>query len=136
MLHETLNFFLCLKVKKLFKKNSCHCDLGQEVFFSYSQWDQQLQQTFEPSFWVSGDPQDPNERHPELVHKKHIYKDSYGASSPWCDYQLRPNFTIAMVVVSGVWIFCNFSDTNKNEHRIYSFELSESRWESKHCSSQ
>uniref|UniRef100_A0A4W6G6Q2 Glycogen debranching enzyme n=1 Tax=Lates calcarifer TaxID=8187 RepID=A0A4W6G6Q2_LATCA len=53
---------------------------------------------FEAGFWVSGDPNDPNEKHPDLVHKKGIYKDSYGASSPWCDYQLRPNFTIAMVV--------------------------------------
>ncbi|XP_037314031.2 glycogen debranching enzyme isoform X1 [Pungitius pungitius] len=71
---------------------------AKEVFISYSQWNQQLQQSFEAGYWVSGDPQDPNEKHPDLVHKKGIYKDSYGASSPWCDYQLRPNFTIAMVV--------------------------------------
>ncbi|XP_037642883.1 glycogen debranching enzyme isoform X1 [Sebastes umbrosus] len=71
---------------------------GKEVFISYSQWNQQLQQSFEAGYWVSGDPNDPNEKHPDLVHKKGIYKDSYGASSPWCDYQLRPNFTIAMVV--------------------------------------
>uniref|UniRef100_A0A7N6FAR9 Glycogen debranching enzyme n=1 Tax=Anabas testudineus TaxID=64144 RepID=A0A7N6FAR9_ANATE len=71
---------------------------GKEVFVSYSQWNQQLQQSFEAAFWVSGDPKDPNEKHPDLVHKKGIYKDSYGASGPWCDYQLRPNFTIAMVV--------------------------------------
>lgn len=69
------------------------------MFVSYSQWDQQLQQSFEASFWVSRDPQDPNEKRPDLVHKRGIYKDTYGASSPWCDYQLRPNFTIAMVVV-------------------------------------
>ncbi|KAM3604619.1 uncharacterized protein V6R79_013990 [Siganus canaliculatus] len=71
---------------------------GKEEFISYSQWNQQLQQNFEAGFWVSGVPNDPNEKHPELVHKKGIYKDSYGASSPWCDYQLRPNFPIAMVV--------------------------------------
>ncbi|XP_017292357.1 glycogen debranching enzyme isoform X2 [Kryptolebias marmoratus] len=71
---------------------------GKKVFVSYSSWNQQLQQSFEKAFWVSGDPQDPNEEHPDLVHKSNIYKDSYGASSPWCDYQLRPNFTIAMVV--------------------------------------
>lgn len=73
---------------------------GQPVFISYSQWDQQLQQSFEAGFWVSTDPQDPSEKRPDLVHKRGIYKDTYGASSPWCDYQLRPNFTIAMVVVS------------------------------------
>uniref|UniRef100_A0A8C4D5M3 Glycogen debranching enzyme n=1 Tax=Dicentrarchus labrax TaxID=13489 RepID=A0A8C4D5M3_DICLA len=73
-------------------------DGAKEVFISYSQWNQQLQQSFEAGFWVSGAPNDPNEKHPDLVHKKGIYKDSYGASSPWCDYQLRPNFAIAMVV--------------------------------------
>ncbi|XP_060940670.1 glycogen debranching enzyme [Limanda limanda] len=71
---------------------------GTESFISYSQWNQQLLHTFEAGFWVSGEPEDPNEKHPNLVHKKGIYKDSYGASSAWCDYQLRPNFTIAMVV--------------------------------------
>ncbi|XP_055084309.1 glycogen debranching enzyme isoform X1 [Periophthalmus magnuspinnatus] len=71
---------------------------GTESFVSYAQWNQQIQASFETHFWVSGDPHDPNEKHPELVHKRGIYKDSHGASSPWCDYQLRPNFTIAMVV--------------------------------------
>lgn len=72
---------------------------------SYKEWNQLIQENFERLFYVSDDPADPNEQHPELVHKKCIYKDSYGASSPWCDYQLRPNFTIAMVVVSP--IACN-----------------------------
>ncbi|MEE6528615.1 hypothetical protein FKM82_031147 [Ascaphus truei] len=51
-------------------------------------------------FHVSDYPSDPNEQRPDLVHKRGIYKDSCGASSPWCDYQLRPNFSVAMVVVS------------------------------------
>ena len=65
-----------------------------------------IQDNFEKMFYVSHDPKDPNEQHTELVHKRGIYKDSYGASSTWCDYQLRPNFTIAMTVVRSL-----FSDT-------------------------
>uniref|UniRef100_A0A671PH13 Glycogen debranching enzyme n=1 Tax=Sinocyclocheilus anshuiensis TaxID=1608454 RepID=A0A671PH13_9TELE len=71
---------------------------GTEQSVSYKEWNQRIQENFERFFYVSEDPSDPNEQHPDLVHKKCIYKDSYGASSPWCDYQLRPNFTIAMVV--------------------------------------
>ncbi len=67
---------------------------------SYKEWNQRIQENFERFFYVTEDPLDPNEQNPDLVHKKCIYKDSYGASSPWCDYQLRPNFIIAMVVVS------------------------------------
>lgn len=93
---------ICWSIKN---NQSFHFVPGQEVFVSYSQWNQQLQQAFEVAFWVSEDPQDPNEKNPELVHKKGIYKDSYGASSPWCDYQLRPNFTIAMVVVCRARVF-------------------------------
>lgn len=73
---------------------------GKQLSVSYEEWDRKIQGNFEKMFYVSHDPNDPNEKHPELVHKRGIYKDSYGASSPWCDYQLRPNFTIAMVVVS------------------------------------
>lgn len=71
---------------------------GKEVFITYEEWDKKIQDNFEKSFFVSGDPNDPNEKYPNFVHKKNIYKDTYGATSPWCDYQLRPNFPITMVV--------------------------------------
>ena len=72
---------------------------GREEFVRFSWWDQAIQQAFEASFWVSGEAGDPLETRPDLVHKHSIYKDSVGAASAWCDYQLRPNFSIAMVVV-------------------------------------
>lgn len=67
---------------------------------SYEEWNHKIQDNFEKMFYVPLDPEEKQENHPELVHKRGIYKDTYGASFPWCDYQLRPNFTIAMVVVS------------------------------------
>lgn len=85
--HWFLTFFYFLEI------------LGSKLSVSYEDWDRNIQNNFEKLFYVSQDPSDPNEKHPELVHKRGIYKDSCGASSPWCDYQLRPNFTIAMVVV-------------------------------------
>ncbi|XP_010713923.1 glycogen debranching enzyme-like [Meleagris gallopavo] len=71
---------------------------GREETITYDEWNRKIQGHFERLFFVSENPADQNEKHPNLVHKRGIYKDSYGASSPWCDYQLRPNFTIAMVV--------------------------------------
>jgi len=96
---STVRWVVELHEKGLFPYSGAtvHRD-GEEEFVSYAQWNEQLQQTFEARFWVSGESGDPNEEHPDLVHKKGIYKDSYGASSRWCDYQLRPNFAIAMVV--------------------------------------
>lgn len=96
---STVRWVVELHAKGLFPYDGAKIhNNGKEAFVSYAQWNQQIQSSFEDCFWVSGDPHDPNEKHPELVHKKGIYKDSYEASSPWCDYQLRPNFTIAMVV--------------------------------------
>ncbi|XP_006000067.1 glycogen debranching enzyme isoform X1 [Latimeria chalumnae] len=70
----------------------------KSVIITYEEWNRKIQNNFEKLFYVSEDLIDLNEKHPNLIHKRGIYKDSYGASSPWCDYQLRPNFTIAMVV--------------------------------------
>lgn len=77
-------------------------DLGVTHTVSYADWNQRILANFEKMFYVAPDPEEKNEKHPALVHKRGIYKDTYGASCPWCDYQLRPNFTIAMVVVSNV----------------------------------
>ena len=39
-----------------------------------------------------------------FIHKTGIYKDSLGANMGYPDYRLRPNFTIAMTVVSDVFV--------------------------------
>uniref|UniRef100_A0A673H322 Glycogen debranching enzyme n=1 Tax=Sinocyclocheilus rhinocerous TaxID=307959 RepID=A0A673H322_9TELE len=111
---STLRWLVALHKLGLFPYNSVtiHKD-GKQLSMSYEEWDRKIQQNFEKMFYVSNDP---NEKHPELVHKRGIYKDSYGASSPWCDYQLRPNFPIAMVVapelftVEHAWEALNISE--------------------------
>ena len=67
---------------------------------SYSAWDAALQAAFEPAFWV---PLDPSEDaafgcDSALVHRRGVYRDTVGSAEPYCDYQLRPNACIAMVV--------------------------------------
>uniref|UniRef100_A0A8C1NEI3 Glycogen debranching enzyme n=1 Tax=Cyprinus carpio TaxID=7962 RepID=A0A8C1NEI3_CYPCA len=114
---STLRWLVALHKQGLFPYNSLaiHKD-GKQLSMSYEEWDRKVQQNFEKMFYVSHDPNDPNEKHPELVHKQGIYKDSYGASSTWCDYQLRPNFPIAMVVapelftVEHAWEALNISE--------------------------
>lgn len=58
--------------------------------FSWEGWSKKIDANFEKYFWVD---QASTEEH---VNKRNIYKDSYGSSVPWADYQLRPNFLIAL----------------------------------------
>ncbi|RWS27560.1 glycogen debranching enzyme-like isoform X2 [Leptotrombidium deliense] len=60
--------------------------------WTWSQWEEKIQANFEKHFWIS-----PNSSH-HLVNRREIYKDSVGAIHEWRDYQLRPNFPIAMAV--------------------------------------
>ncbi|KAJ2674472.1 bifunctional 4-alpha-glucanotransferase/amylo-alpha-1,6-glucosidase [Coemansia sp. RSA 1085] len=67
---------------------------------SYVQWDQLVQTSFEKHFWV---PLDPNEDaaynvNSSLVNRRGIYRDTYGATAEWADYQFRPNISVAMTV--------------------------------------
>ncbi|XP_076807276.1 glycogen debranching enzyme-like [Clavelina lepadiformis] len=58
---------------------------------TWSQWNGLIAENFEQHFYVGDNDSS------QLVHKRYIYKDTIGASHPWCDYQLRPNFPVAMV---------------------------------------
>ncbi|KAI8324294.1 glycogen debranching enzyme [Martensiomyces pterosporus] len=71
---------------------------GAEVL--YSEWDRLVQESFEKHFWVPLSPSDDEEYHVNtaLVNRRGIYRDTYGSSHEWTDYQFRPNIAVAMVV--------------------------------------
>ena len=70
---------------------------------SYADWNKLLQQSFEAKFWIPESLEEGQQREGDegpYIHRTGIYKDSYGALQRYADFQLRPNFSIAMVVVS------------------------------------
>ncbi|XP_046649156.1 glycogen debranching enzyme-like [Daphnia pulicaria] len=71
---------------------------GTKTRWTYDEWTRQIDRNFERHFWINVDPEPTAEPHPELINRRGIYKDSYMASKPWADYQLRPNFVVAMAV--------------------------------------
>ncbi|XP_013387613.1 glycogen debranching enzyme isoform X3 [Lingula anatina] len=71
---------------------------SQEVTITFKDWDKKIQASFERYFWIHTSPVPEYEPRPSLVNKRGMYKDSHGASHEWADYQLRPNFCVAMVV--------------------------------------
>ncbi|KAL3124734.1 hypothetical protein niasHT_001571 [Heterodera trifolii] len=59
-------------------------------FLSWSDWAAKIQHSFEQHFFVDHNCQS------EFVHRRPIVKDSFGASLAFADFQLRPNFCIAL----------------------------------------
>lgn len=78
---------------------------GTVTTWTYELWDEKISQNFEKFFWVPEAPC-PGEQRPDLVNRRGIFKDTFGSSQPWTDYQLRCNFPIALTVVS---LSCFFS---------------------------
>ena len=70
---------------------------GTGALVSWSEWRGRLGDSFRRCFWV---PEKTGESGVEveetLVNKRPLVKDSYGASAPFADYQLRPNFAVAL----------------------------------------
>lgn len=66
--------------------------LGQTTTWTYKEWANRIAEHFEKCFFVTETEKAP------LANRKNIYKDSFGASQKWTDYQLRCNFPISMVV--------------------------------------
>ncbi|CAK7245302.1 MAG: bifunctional 4-alpha-glucanotransferase/amylo-alpha-1,6-glucosidase [Sporothrix thermara] len=73
---------------------------GDGAFVSYADWAQLVRDNFERCFYVPLQPAD--DAHydvdPSIVNRRGIYKDLYRSGKPYEDYQLRPNFAIAMTV--------------------------------------
>lgn len=67
--------------------------------FSFTDWSLLIKDQFESRFWIPVDAsQDTQWIDPACVHRRSIYKDTVGSSHRYTDYQLRPNFPVAIVV--------------------------------------
>jgi len=76
---------------------------GNEIMWTYSEWNDIIQLNFEKYFYVTTieekvgpDYENIYINDTEHINQRGIYKDTYGSSNGYTDYQLRPNFGIAM----------------------------------------
>ena len=68
-----------------------------QTFWSWRDWSCKIASCFERYFWI-----DDTSSHP-LTNRRGIYKDSFGATDEWQDFQFRPNFLVAMTVAPGLF---------------------------------
>lgn len=98
LLKSALRFVTKLHERGLFKHTEVEKDDGS--FIALKQWESLVQKNFEAKFFVPSDPSKDSEYDIDssLVNRRGIYKDLYKSGKPYEDYQLRPNFAIAMTV--------------------------------------
>ncbi|KAJ6225035.1 hypothetical protein RDWZM_003580 [Blomia tropicalis] len=71
---------------------------SSEENWTFEQWSNKIQENFEMHFYINHDCND------EHVNRRQIYKDTFGATKRWMDYQLRPNFVVAMCVAPELFV--------------------------------
>lgn len=103
LLYSTLVWAAQLAKAGKLRKNGAEVEIdGKKVKVTWDEWAQKIQKNFEKCYWI---PLDSNEDKdfvidPKLVTRRGVYKDVFGTPSDraHADYQLRPNFPIAMAV--------------------------------------
>ncbi|RDA88725.1 hypothetical protein CP532_4041 [Ophiocordyceps camponoti-leonardi (nom. inval.)] len=72
---------------------------------SFSDWAARVKANFERCYWVpvSASEDGAYQIRPEVVNRRGMYKDLYRSGKEYEDYQLRPNFTVAMAVAPALF---------------------------------
>lgn len=98
MLKSCLRFVLELNEKGLFKYTEVQ--KADSTTVSFKEWDDLIQKNFERVYYVPIDPSEDSffDIDSKIVNRRGIYKDLHKSGKPYEDYQLRPNFAIAMTV--------------------------------------
>jgi len=98
LLYSTLKWVDGLKRAGHFKYDGVTASDGKAV--TYGVWASKLKGSFEHCYYIPTDPSQfaAYDVNPAIVNRKGIYKDVYKGHKEYRDYQLRPNFPIAMSV--------------------------------------
>ncbi|KAI5954892.1 GDB1 [Candida jiufengensis] len=98
LLKSALRFVNQLQKQGKFNYKEVEKSNGEKI--SLIDWENLLQQNFEKHFYIPENSKDDcnYDVDPSLINRRGIYKDLYHSGKPYEDYQLRPNFPIAMCV--------------------------------------
>ncbi|KAK7951553.1 glycogen debranching enzyme [Apiospora aurea] len=98
LLYSTLRWLAKLNSDGKFKYHGVKKSDGAET--TYAEWADLLKSKFEYSYYVPKDASDDSKYavNSSIVNRRGIYKDLYRSGKEYEDYQLRPNFAIAMTV--------------------------------------
>ncbi|KAF5101168.1 hypothetical protein D0Z00_001014 [Geotrichum galactomycetum] len=104
LLKSTVRFAIELSKKGLLKHDYVVNQHGDRVTFQA--WDDKIQEAFEYAYYVPLNAEDDSQYDIDshVVHRRGIYKDLYRSTNTYEDYQLRPNFSIAMVVAPELFV--------------------------------
>jgi glycogen debranching enzyme len=97
LLKGTLRWVNKLHVKGTFEWDHVVNQHGQVV--KLRDWEEKIAISFERAFYVPEDPCDDSKYDVDtsIINRRGIYKDLYRSGKAYEDYQLRPNFAIAMI---------------------------------------
>ncbi|CAF1006839.1 unnamed protein product [Rotaria sordida] len=68
--------------------------IGGKMKLLFTEWLNKIDENFEKEFWID------ETNSSEYVNRRQLYKDTINSSLRWTDFQLRPNFIIAAVILA------------------------------------
>jgi len=99
LLYSTVNWLDNMRSRGQYKFNGVSVDGGSKVI-TWGDWAALIKANFERCYYIprSRDDDHKYDIDSSIVNRRGIYKDLYRSGKAYEDYQLRPNFPIAMVV--------------------------------------
>ncbi|KAF2433282.1 glycogen debranching enzyme [Tothia fuscella] len=98
MLYSTVKWVAELHSKGLYKYGVVTMGKNKDTI-TFAKWANKIKANFERCYYIPTSPSQDSDYDvdPSIINRRGIYKDLYKSGKPYEDYQLRPNFPIAMV---------------------------------------
>lgn len=104
LLYSTLRWVQQLSSSRQFAHSTV--EKGGNTSITYGEWADRIKENFERCYYVpsSSDEDQKYAVNPQMVNRRGIYKDLFKSGKEVEDYQLRPNFCIAMTVAPDLFV--------------------------------
>ncbi|KAF2015749.1 glycoside hydrolase family 133 protein [Aaosphaeria arxii CBS 175.79] len=114
MLYSTLNWVAQLHERGTYKYDGVTLNDGKETI-TFKAWAEKLKASFEHAYYVPRTVEEDAKYdvNSNVVNRRGIYKDVYRSGKEYEDYQLRPNFPVAMAVAPELFT---------TEHALYALQ--------------